>query len=101
MLHIVTNGGSLEYKTMGTLKMFPMVAHYNEDSIANIISLHRVASLRGVRITMDTNIEKDMIFHFNGTSVKFKECSEGLYYSDTKNSINKNIDSVTDYPKSS
>ena len=38
--------------------------------------------------------------HFNGTSVKFKECSEGLYYFDTKNSINKNNDSVTDYPKS-
>ena len=88
MFHIVTNGSSLEYQTMGTIDMFPMEVYYNGDSIANTTSLHHVASLLGVRITMDTIIEKAMTLHFNGTSVKFKECSEGFYYFDTKNSIN-------------
>ena len=61
MLHIITNSGFLKYKIMGSLKMFPMAVHYNEDSIANTISLHQGSFLRGVRITMDTNVEKYMI----------------------------------------
>ena len=33
-----------------------------------------------MNITTDTAVERAMIVHINGRSLKFKECNQGLYY---------------------
>ena len=44
-LKIVTNGGSLNYDKVGTLKLLPMDVHYNASSMATILSLASVDAL--------------------------------------------------------
>ena len=104
VLTIVTNGGSLKYTTMGVCKLFPVPMHYNESSIANILSLHQVANLPGFRVTMDSAKEKAISVIYNNQVIKFIQCSEGLYYYDTKSSKNNtlisNNNSVNVYPSS-
>ena len=89
-LHIVTNGGSLSYSVIGNCKLLPVQMHYNQDSIANVLSLKSVASIPGVRVTMDSGVERAIMVELpeKGRVIKFVECTDGLYYHDTKNSSN-------------
>jgi len=97
VLNITTNGGSLVYDKIGISKHVPVEMHYNPNSIANVLSMSVVAGIPGVRIVMDSEIEKAItVFLDEDQSIKFQECSDGLYYYDT-NSFNKNNDSVSDY----
>ena len=55
----------------------------NDNSLATIISLKDVNSITGMRVTMDTSIEKDMhVVLRDGTVLKSKEFVLGLYYYD-------------------
>ena len=82
-LTIITNGGSQTFKQTATLNLLPLDVHYNPDSLANILSLSDVANLAGARITMDSKVERTINLHYNGRTLKFKECSDGLYFLDT------------------
>ncbi len=71
---------------------------YNEDSLANILSLAQVR--KRCRVTMDTAQEAAMVVHRkDGSMMKFKEFRSGLYYYDPKEPAppNSTKSSVSDY----
>lgn len=100
-LKILTNGGSLNYDKMATLKLLQMDIHYNASSMATILSLASVDALDGVYITMDTREKKAIMVHVNGSILVFKMCFDGLFYFDTANrlahTINDDKEAVIPY----
>ena len=79
ILNIVSNGGgAVTYDTIGDFNLLPMPIYYNKRSMANVLSFKQVAALDGVRITMDTTVEKAIIVNFKNTILKFQECKDGL-----------------------
>ena len=96
---VITNGGSESFAQITELQLLPLRVHFNESSIANIISLSDVANLDGARITMDSNIEKAINLHYNDSIIQFKECADGLYYWDAgnNNDFDKSKSVVTPY----
>ena len=52
-LEMHTNGGSLIYRHMGQFNFLPLNVYFNNQSIANILSLKCVMDLPGVSITME------------------------------------------------
>ena len=95
VLTVHTNGGSKTFTQMGTLNLFPMSVHYNPSSLANVLSFDTVAQLSGVRITLDTLIERGFLVTYKDMTLKFRPCSDGLYYFDTNTLKSKST--VTDY----
>ena len=81
---VITNGGSEVFRKHGTLNLLPLKVHFNAESLANIVSLSDIANLEGARLTMDTNVARAINLHINGVTLQFKECSDGLYYYNTK-----------------
>ena len=68
------------------LKLFPLVVHYKPNSMATILSFKSVSEIEGSRMTMDTNINKNITFiSKDGTSYTFKQFENGLYFLDTDN----------------
>ena len=80
---------------MGTLNLFPISVHYNPSSLANVLSFDTVAQLPSVRITLDTLIERGFLVTYKDMTLKFRPCSDGLYYFDTATLKSKTT--VTDY----
>ena len=86
IMNIVTNGWEQHYDTIGIFKSLPVEDHYNSKSPDKILSLNDVASLSGVRIKMDTSVERAIVVTLQGgICMNFKEWNDGLYYFDTKN----------------
>jgi hypothetical protein len=81
-LRVHTNGGVQMYAQVGTIRNFGDV-RFNADSLTNILSM---AAVRKVcRITMDTSVEAAMNVHRkDGTIMKFREYTSGLYYYDAR-----------------
>ena len=99
-LKIYTNGGELKYDKVVDFIYLPMEVHYNEGSIANVLSLKDITNIPGVHVTMDTLKEKAMLVHLlEGKKKKFRECDEGLYFYDTSSNNNKNKYKVNKYSK--
>ena len=92
-LQVVTNGGGMIFKQQGRMKMFPLTVHYDQNSIATILSFHAVNKLPGVRVYYDNQVED--IIHVqleNGLKLNFHTCDKGLYYLDsTKLNISQAI----------
>ena len=83
-MQIVTNGGSLRYHHEADLKLLPLKVHFNETSMATIISLASVLDLQGYYAKMDSREELAIhVYQPNGKCLKFKQCKDGLYYFDT------------------
>ena len=82
-LTVFTNGGSQFFEKIGQFKFFPLKVHFNEESMANILSMKDVASIPGVRVIYDSSAERAILVHFNNCIYKFKECREGIYCFDT------------------
>ena len=62
-----------------------MTVHFNQNSMATILSFKEVVDIPGVRIATDTNQERAMTdIPQNGKFFRFKECKYRLYYYDTK-----------------
>ena len=78
-----SNGGSNIFTNIAPLKLLPLEVHYNEDYMANILSLKDVSSLPDVRHTMDSSKERAIIVNFDDILVKFQDCRERIYYHDT------------------
>ena len=57
---MLTNKGLKSCDKKETLKLYPMSVHFNQNSIATIISFKEVANIPGVRITADKNQERAM-----------------------------------------
>ena len=79
-LTILTNGGSQFFEKIGQFKFFPLKVYFNEESMANILSMKDVASIPEVRVIYDSSTERMTLINFNNYIYKFKECREGLYY---------------------
>ena len=100
-LCMTTNGGTMTYTKVGTLKFLPVQVHFNHRSMATILSLAGINSLPWHYCTMDTRISKGIQVHKpNGEILVFKPCANGLFYYDTANPQDhsiKNKVTVTDY----
>jgi len=102
-LKIIANGsGSLIFNKIGKSKLFENLdVHYNEKSVANILSFNLIANLPGVEgIVMNTSLENAIRVNFSdGSGIKFLSDDRGLYYYDTKHPLNHKINpSVNHYP---
>ena len=80
---VITNGGSQHFGAEADLKLLPMRVFFNPDSMANILSLSDIANIEGVRITMDTDIDRAIQLHYRNETLSFRECIDGLYYWDS------------------
>ena len=97
---VITNGGSQSFHQEAEAKLLPITVHFNEDSLANILSLSDVANLPGARITMDSLVERSILLHFQDKTIKFIECAEGLYVCNMKNNTFNINTKVTNYSPS-
>jgi hypothetical protein len=79
-LTVHTNGGIKVFSQVGSLNLFPMSVHFDESSLANILSLDSVTKLDGVRITLDTDVDNGFIVDYHDMKFKFQPCNDGLYY---------------------
>ena len=61
---VYTNGGAKTFNQLDNLRLLPMQAHYNLDSLTNIIWFGKVAKLDGVYITIDTRTDYSFDVHF-------------------------------------
>lgn len=95
-LKMFTNGSTTYYDQIATLKLLPLDVHFNEDSMATILSVKDVANLENVHITMDTRKERAIFVHHDDEVLKFEECADGLYYYDTAALKPLNVE-VTNY----
>jgi Zinc knuckle len=76
-----TNGGQQTSTHIADFRNLGVV-WYNDQSIANILSLSEVRKV--CRVTMDTSVEAAMIIHRkDGSTMKFMEHLDGLYYYET------------------
>jgi Zinc knuckle len=83
---VKTNGGCQTSSQIGDFRNLGWV-WYNPGSIANILSLSHVS--RVCRVTFDSAIEPTMVIHkMDGTYMRFKQHTGGLYYYDTKEQQN-------------
>ena len=100
---LVTNGnGSIVFEETAIPHILPgMRVHFNPDSMANILSLRDVASLPGVRITMDSTVARALNVHLpSGVTYVFSEASNGLYILDISTLSNATNAAVTNYSPS-
>ena len=74
------NGGSLIFYRKGLYTFLPLNVHVNENYLATILSLKYVNKIPGLRVTMDTLVDKAMnVILGDGAALKFKDCGSGLY----------------------
>ena len=72
-LRIITNEGSVIYKEVADSKGLPLKAHFNKDSLANVLSFKQVLEFSGVKITVDTSKEDAFSVHLkDGMEMKFR-----------------------------
>ena len=79
-MKIYTNGGSLNYDMSGSLKYLPIRCYYNNQSIANVLSLKYISDIPGCRIYMDTQVGPEIYVSYQGATLKFEQSTNGLYY---------------------
>lgn len=83
---LVTNGGVMKYNMKGNIINFGLV-WFNENSLANIISLEEIR--KHCRVTIDTYVEPAIIVHRkNGSEMNFIQFDTRLYYFDMVDSKN-------------
>ena len=81
-LTVDTNGGRKTFNQVGVFKLPPVKKHFCASSMAAIISMKDIANIPGVRIKMDTALDRAIFVEYKGKTYKFKKCDEGLYYLD-------------------
>ena len=74
------------------MNLLPILVHFEEDSLATVLSLKEVDNIKGVYVTMDTSVEKSILVHLgDGKVLKFLEWDLGIYFYDTRNNNNKSV----------
>jgi len=78
-----------------------MDVHFNEKSMATVLSLKEIADLLGYRLTINTSKKRSIFVETDTvTGVKFRQCGSGLYLYDMaqghKNSLNNNNQNKSD-----
>jgi len=78
-----SNGGSMDYSVNGSVQILPALkAYYNEDSLANILSMAEVAKF--YRVRMDSEQNNSIYVYISDTQyLEFTCLGRGLYCFDT------------------
>ena len=95
----------MEYYLKSEMRMFPISVFYNENSLANIISLFDLIQVPGVHIQMDSTHSYGFKVTYDGKVYHFQPLDTGLYYYDTNiapevvdgNTMDKNNEIVSSY----
>ena len=82
-LELRTNGGRMIYYLTSKVKMFPINCHYNEHSMANIISLFQLMNIDDIVITLDNRIGTGFKVIYGNKLYRFLPYNHGLFYYDT------------------
>ena len=83
----MNSGDYTDYNMQCQLDIIPITAYFNEEGVANIISMGALSDL--YRVTQDTSISQTINVHLpNGTIILFKKCTRRLYYFDTEEKDN-------------
>lgn len=85
-----TNGGFLDYKEKGCIKLLPALnAYFNSKSLANILSMADLE--RYYRVFKDSKTSSSFFVHASEDTIfEFKQLSNGLYGFDVDSSSNLN-----------
>ena len=74
------------------MNLLPIPVHFEEDSLATVLSLKDVANIKGFYVTMDNRAEQSILVYLGDVKVlKFLECNLGLYFCDNRNKNNKSV----------
>ena len=81
---ISSHGGTKTVDMEGDLRGYPNHVYYNEEGIANILSLSKVKET--FRVTYDSDNGNIFTVNTPHGDIELQECSKGLFYHDTYNS---------------
>jgi len=74
-----------------------MKVWFNDQFLANILSMNEVANIDGVSITMDTSIDNAIIVNLpDGNTLRFEQVNDGLYAYNPVSGIKSN-NAITNY----
>ena len=89
VLFTITNAGSIIFDEQGDLNFLPIRPYINTESVANILAFHELNGLKDAHIKFDGLKEDPFFLIFDpGRIVKFTRCDIGLYFYDTQNTEN-------------
>ena len=72
------------FEQIADLRILPITVHFKVDSMATILSVKTVSEIKGARLTMDTQVNKNITLTLeDGRSFIFSQFRNGLYYFDT------------------
>jgi hypothetical protein len=84
VLTAYTNGGAQRYESLADLRLLPITVHFKESSMATILSFKSVSEIPGAKITLDTDVNKDINLSLpDGRKFVFEQYKNGLYFLDT------------------
>ena len=84
VLTAYTNGGAQRYESLADLRLLPITVHFKESSMATILSFKSVSEIPGAKITLDTDVNKDINLSLpDGCTLVFEQYKNGLYFLDT------------------
>ena len=84
VLTVINNRVLKVFDKPGMFMFYPLCVHVNRYLMKTIIFLKSVTTIMGVRVTMETTREKQIIVQLgNGNIYKFNQCGESLYQFDT------------------
>ena len=84
-----TNGGAQKFEKLADLNILPITVHFKVNSMATILSFKTVSEIPGARLTMDTQVNKNITLTLeDGKIFVFTQYKNGLYFFDTKKTLN-------------
>ena len=69
VLHAYTNGGVQKFEQLVELSILPVAVHFKRDSMVTTLSLKTVSEIPGARLTMDTQVNKNIALTLNNGRV--------------------------------
>ena len=87
------------YDKADCLKLLPkMVVHFDETSLANIVSMAKITN--HYRVTIYSSVDDSIFVHVDDETLRFKRCGDGIYYIDLSlYGKDKSRTTVTDYSR--
>ena len=93
----LTNAGCCTFIEIGTFTLFPVDMFYHKDSLARVLSFHKLQNIFMVRIHYDSDIENIFHVEYEQKSYEFIFGGGGLYYYVMTPANNKTKDTVAQY----
>ena len=68
------------YNEIGMFKYLPLKAYYNQELIANILSLKQLLYLKNCNVSITQGPSSALFLEFGGRTVRFESCVGGLFH---------------------